>query len=128
LFFYFLIRLRELDRDELAKHRKEEARNSLEGYLYRVRDLLDAQNPETPFKKCSQEAERAAIAEKLEETISWLHDKGDLAETSQFYDKRNVIEYVLFPNFPFSPHDDVLGHWRARSSTDTRRLKRSRKR
>lgn len=87
-------RLRLVDYEEAAKQRKEEARNNLEGYLYRVRDLLDDSHQDTPFKKCSQESERKAIAEKVSETIAWLHDKGDLAETSQFWDKRNAVECV----------------------------------
>jgi len=53
----------------------------------------------TPFKQCSQESERKAIAQKVSETIAWLHDKGDLAETSQFWDKRNVIECDVIPCF-----------------------------
>jgi hypoxia up-regulated 1 len=77
---------------EAAKQRKEEARNSLESYLYRVRDLLDEENRDTPFKKCSQDSERKLIGEKLADLISWLHDKGDIAETSQFLDKRNALE------------------------------------
>ena len=32
-------RLLAIDRLEAGKHAREEARNSLEGYLYRVRDL-----------------------------------------------------------------------------------------
>jgi hypoxia up-regulated 1 len=85
-------RLRAIDREEAAQVRKEDARNTLEGYLYRVRDLLDESNPEHPFMKCSQKSERKEIGEKLEQTIAWLHEKGDIAETSQFYDKRNIIE------------------------------------
>jgi hypoxia up-regulated 1 len=65
--------------------------------LYRVRDLLDDDNQDTPFKKCSQESERKAIAEKVSESIAWLHDKGDLAETSQFWNKRNAIESLERP-------------------------------
>jgi len=90
-------KLRLVDYEESAKQRKEEARNSLEGYLYRVRDLLDDSHQNTPFKQCSQESERKAIAQKVSETIAWLHDKGDLAETSQFWDKRNVIEALERP-------------------------------
>lgn len=82
-----------MDFDESSKRRKEEARNNLEGYLYRVRDLLE-DDGETPFRKCSQESERKALAEKVSEGIMWLHDKGDLVETSQFWDKKNDIEYV----------------------------------
>ena len=62
-----------------------------------MRDLLDDDNPETPFKKCSQESERKGIARKLEESIVWLHDKGDYADTAQLLDKRNALEFV----FPF---------------------------
>jgi hypothetical protein len=87
-------RLREVERDEATKRRREEARNSLEGYLYRVRDLLSDPNSDTPFMKCSQEEERKSLSEKVEETMSWLHDRGDLAETSQLYDKRNAVEYA----------------------------------
>jgi len=90
-------RLRLVDYEEASKLRKEEARNNLEGYLYRVRDLLDDSHQDTPFKKCSQELERKDIAEKVSETIAWLHDKGDLAETSQFWDKRNAVESLERP-------------------------------
>ena len=74
--------------------RREEARNALEAYMYRMRDLLEDTNQDTPFRKCSQPEERKAITDKLAETMTWLHERGDLAETSQFYDKRNAIEWV----------------------------------
>ena len=60
--------------------------------MYRLRDLLDENNTETPFKKCSKPTEREAIAEKLDESFTWLHDRGDYAETSQFLDKRIALE------------------------------------
>ena len=88
----FVNRLRALDLEEAGKQRKEEARNTFESYLYRLRDLLDEENKGTPFKKCSQETERKSIAEKLEESFTWLHDKGDSADTAQFLDKRNALE------------------------------------
>ena len=78
--------------DENAKSKKEEARNTLEGYLYKLRDLLDEENTSTPFKICSQSSEREAIQKRMEETLSWLHDKGDIAETSQLLDKRITLE------------------------------------
>jgi len=87
--------LRAIDAEELTKTRREEARNTFESYLYRLRDLLDEDNRETPFKKCSRAGERNAIAEKLDESFAWLSDRGDLAETSQFLDKRIALEYVL---------------------------------
>lgn len=70
---------------------QEEARNTLEGYLYRVRDLLQEEG-ETPFRKCSKEGERSAMGEKLEETFAWLHDEGEDAETKEYIDRRAALE------------------------------------
>lgn len=78
--------------EEAAKNRREEARNSFESYLYRLRDLLNDDNKETPFMKCSQDGERREILEKLDESFQWLFDRGDLAETSQFLNKRIALE------------------------------------
>ncbi|KAJ7452165.1 Hsp70 protein-domain-containing protein [Mycena galericulata] len=116
-------RLRAIDLDEAAVARKEEARNTFEGYLYRLRDLLDEQNRDTPFKQCSQEAERQAIAAKLEESFAWLHEKGDVAETSQFLDKRNVLEtlerpivhrYQEIEAFPQALNNSQMWNWSTR--------------
>ncbi|KAJ7153570.1 Hsp70 protein-domain-containing protein [Mycena crocata] len=116
-------RLRAIDLDEAAVARKEEARNSFEGYLYRMRDLLDEENRDTPFKHCSQESERQAIAVKLDESFAWLHDKGDVAETSQFLDKRNALEtlerpivhrYQEIEAFPQALNNSQMWNWSAR--------------
>ncbi len=77
--------------------RREEARNSLEGYLYRVRDLLEEEG-ETPFRKCSKEAERDTMKEKLEETLSWLHEHGDDADTRDYISRRTALESVATSN------------------------------
>ena len=92
LFFCLVCRLRAIDTEEASKNRREEARNSFEGYLYRLRDLLDDDNKESPFIKCSQEAERREISENLNESFQWLLERGDLAETSQFLNKRIALE------------------------------------
>ena len=85
--------MREIDNIEGSKRRKEEARNNLESYLYKLRDLLDGES-ETPFRKCSQPGERSAIHEKLEETLSWMHDDADDADTAQLLDKLSSLECV----------------------------------
>ncbi|PPR02281.1 hypothetical protein CVT24_011619 [Panaeolus cyanescens] len=90
-------KLRAVDQEEAAKNRREEARNTFEGYLYRLRDLLNDEDAGTPFKKCSKEEERQAINEKLDESFQWLFDRGDLAETSQFLDKRIALETLERP-------------------------------
>lgn len=76
---------------EMSRQLREEAHNTLEGYLYKLRDLLD-DGPETPFMKCSQSSERQTLSHKLSETIAWLHDEGDTADTVQLWEKRSVLE------------------------------------
>jgi hypoxia up-regulated 1 len=74
------------------KTRREEARNTFESYLYRLRDLLDDENDDTPFKKCSKGVERGVLADRLDESFQWLFERGDQADTSQFLDKRIALE------------------------------------
>ncbi|RDB23436.1 Hypoxia up-regulated protein 1 [Hypsizygus marmoreus] len=116
-------RLRAIDIEEAAKNRKDEARNTFEGYLYRLRDLLDEENTETPFKKCSTESERKTITETLEDSFLWLHDKGDVAETSQFLDKRISLEalekpiihrYQEIEAFPQALNNSQMWNWSTR--------------
>lgn len=87
-------RLQALDGEEAGKRRREEARNSLEAYLYKLRDLLEDDSPESPFVKCSKDTERKRIAEKLKETSAWISDHGDDADTNELIAKRTTLEYV----------------------------------
>ena len=91
-------RLREIDNIEGSKRRTEEARNNLESYLYKLRDLL-GDGAETPFMKCSQPGERTAIQKKLEETLAWMHDDADNADMAQFLEKLSGLECVSFMTF-----------------------------
>ncbi|EMD35137.1 hypothetical protein CERSUDRAFT_116612 [Gelatoporia subvermispora B] len=115
-------RLLAVDNEEAAKRRREEARNTLEGYLYRVRDLLD-DTSETPFMKCSQEQERKAIQERLQETFSWLYEHGDDADTAQYLDKRSSLEVLERPiihryeeiqEFPRALNNSQMWNWHGR--------------
>jgi hypoxia up-regulated 1 len=116
-------RLRAIDAEESAKSRRAEARNSFESYLYRLRDFLNEDNKDTPFKKCSQPAEREEIQGKLEDSFSWLDDKGELAETSQFLDKRIALEtlekpiihrYQEIEAFPQALNNSQMWNWSTR--------------
>ncbi|KAF8999790.1 Hsp70 protein-domain-containing protein [Cyathus striatus] len=116
-------RLRAVDSEEAAKTRKEEARNTFESYLYRLRDLIDEDNQDAPFRKCSQASERQAIAEKLDDSFQWLFDRGDLAETSQFLDKRIALEtlerpiihrYQEIEAFPQALNNSQMWNWSTR--------------
>ncbi|KIJ60915.1 hypothetical protein HYDPIDRAFT_31793 [Hydnomerulius pinastri MD-312] len=80
-------RLRALDNKEASKQLREGAHSTLEGYLYKLRDLLDDRS-DTPFMKCSKPTERQVISQKLTETISWLHEEGEAADTTALWGKR----------------------------------------
>lgn len=82
-----------IDSKEASKVLREEAQNTLEAYLYKLRDLLE-DGPDSPFMKCSKPVERQAIEQKLAETISWLHEEGDTAETAELRVKRGALECV----------------------------------
>ncbi|KDQ55911.1 hypothetical protein JAAARDRAFT_36678 [Jaapia argillacea MUCL 33604] len=112
-----------VDNEEKAKQRKEEARNLLESYLYRVRDLLEEGGEQTPFMKCSKEEERRRIRQKLEETFGWLHDKADEAETWQLVEKRSTLEslerpivhrYKEIEEFPRALNNSQMWNWSTR--------------
>lgn len=99
-----IARLRAIDAAEAAVRAREEARNILEGYLYRMRDLLQ-EDGETPFRRCSKEAERQAMREKLEETFAWMHDHADDATTAELRERKAALEYVLAGNDHLSDAD-----------------------
>lgn len=115
-------RLRTLDNMEMSKQRREEAHNTLEGYLYKLRDLLN-DGPETPFTKCSQPSERQALSNKLSETIAWLHDEGDTADTVRLWEKRSLLEtlekpivhrYKEIESFPQALNNSQKWNWSTR--------------
>lgn len=80
-----------LDQAELAKRRREETRNVLETYLYRLRDLLDG-DPTAPFIVYSKDQERKQLSVLLEETFRWLSDSGESADVIQLLQKREALE------------------------------------
>lgn len=85
------LRLRAIDMKEASKLLREEAHNTLEAYLYKLRDLLE-DSPNSPFMKCSKPSERQTISHKLADTITWLHEEGETADTSELREKRGALE------------------------------------
>ena len=75
----------------MAKRRTEEARNHLEGYLYRLRDLLDGDSS-SPFMEYSKDSERKKLAELHEETLIWMNSEGDEADQITLWAKREALE------------------------------------
>ena len=72
-------RLLAIDRLEASKRARGEECNSLEGYLYRVRDLLEDGSTGSPFVKCPQEKEKKPTEKKPRESFNWLSVYDDVA-------------------------------------------------
>ncbi|KAI6118149.1 heat shock protein 70 family [Pisolithus sp. B1] len=115
-------RLRALDNMQVSKQFREEAFNTLEGYLYKLRDLLD-DGPETPFMKCSKPSEREAISRKVADTSAWLHSDGESADTSTLLGKRRALEslekpimhrYKEIEEFPEALNNSQKWNWSTR--------------
>ena len=83
-----------MEAEEVAIAAREEQRNILEGYLYKLRDLLDSDSQHT-FVKHSQESERRAIARQLKEVSNWFNTHEDEAQTRDFIEKRSSLEWVI---------------------------------
>lgn len=86
-------RLREIKAAETRKYQREEARNMLEAFIYRVRDLLE----NVDFGAASLEHERKLIQEKAEAANEWLWDEAEKATTKELKAKRTEIECVKRP-------------------------------
>lgn len=84
-----------MQRAERSKQQREESRNLLESYIYRLRDLLDG-NEEAPFTLFSKESEREKMADLLQTTSSWLHENGETADLLDFWSKREALEYAFY--------------------------------
>ncbi|EJU00266.1 actin-like ATPase domain-containing protein [Dacryopinax primogenitus] len=89
-------RLMALDAAEQTKRRREEERNQLESYIYKLRDVL-LSDAETVFIVYSSEAERAALRSVLEEVTGWMHEAAETAELVLLREKRAALEAAEQP-------------------------------
>ncbi|KAG8908730.1 lumenal Hsp70 protein [Tulasnella sp. 408] len=88
-------RLAEIAAREAAKAKREQAFNLLEGFLYRLRDLLE--DDSNPFHEFAQPDEQARLSDKLATTMSWLHDEGEEAAADVLLAKRAELENIEQP-------------------------------
>ena len=84
-----------MEAEEAAIAAREEQRNILEGYMYKLRDLLDSDSQHT-FVRHSQESERRAIARQLKDVSNWFNTHADEAQTKDFVEKRSSLECVIY--------------------------------
>ncbi|GAA6001699.1 uncharacterized protein JCM10292_004998 [Rhodotorula paludigena] len=89
-------RLREAKSALTRKLAREEARNLLEAYVYRVRDLVDGGSRESDaFVAASTESERRAVKELQAKTDEWLWEESEQAETKALREKKRELEKLV---------------------------------
>jgi len=89
-------RLADLVAGEVAKSRRDEAYNNLEGYLYRLRDLIDGHD-DTPFKEFVQPSELTRLSQGLDDTLRWLNHEAETADAELLREKRTHLEDIERP-------------------------------
>ncbi|GAA5888399.1 hypothetical protein JCM6882_008607 [Rhodosporidiobolus microsporus] len=89
-------RLRDAKTSLQRKIAREEARNVLEAYVYRVRDLLEGGSLESEaFVAASIDSERKAVKDLNEKTTEWLWDEGEQADTKTLKEKKKDLEKLV---------------------------------
>ncbi|KAH9061968.1 Hsp70 protein-domain-containing protein [Lactarius vividus] len=115
-------RLIQMEAEEAAIAAREEQRNILEGYMYKLRDLLDSDSQHT-FVKYSQDSERRAIGRQLKEVSNWFNTHADEAQTKDFVEKRTSLETLERPivhrvkeieEFPQALNTSQMWNWHTR--------------
>ncbi|KAG0170074.1 hypothetical protein DFQ28_002523 [Apophysomyces sp. BC1034] len=86
-------RIRELDTLDKKRRLREESRNALESFVYRIQDFLYDSTVET----VSTEDERTDLREQLSETSDWLYDEGEDAETSAYIERLKKLQLLEKP-------------------------------
>jgi hypoxia up-regulated 1 len=81
-----------MDNSDLQRRTREEARNNLESFVYRVRDFLQNE----VVLQVSTESQRAELSSKLSETSDWLYGEGEEAQTVEFKTRLNNLKFVKF--------------------------------
>lgn len=77
---------------EKAKSAREEARNLLEGYLYRLKAYLDPESEHKALHEFSTSSEKAALTQGLESAFEWLNEHAEGAAEKELRSKRTTLE------------------------------------
>lgn len=77
---------------ERRRHNREEARNLLEGYLYRLQGLLNPESENKAMEEYAKPEERDALNKAMKEAFEWLADHAESAEEAVLRKKRTDIE------------------------------------
>ncbi|KAM0428647.1 hypothetical protein ACHAPT_007011 [Fusarium lateritium] len=86
-------RLKAFAASDKARLQREEALNQLEGYTYKIRDLLESE----AFVAAATEEEKTKLAELSSETSEWLYDDGADAAKDVLKAKLKVLQDRVAP-------------------------------
>ncbi|KAI1136560.1 actin-like ATPase domain-containing protein [Hypoxylon sp. FL0543] len=86
-------RIKAFEASDKSRRLREEALNQLEGYTYKVRDLLDTE----AFVAASTPEERATLEKKASEISEWLYDDGADAPRDELKARLKALKDLVSP-------------------------------
>lgn len=86
-------RLKAFEQSDKARRQRSEALNELEGFTYKVRDLLDNEK----FIAASTETERKSLEEKSSAASDWLYEDGADATKDELKKKLKELQDIVTP-------------------------------
>ncbi|KAI0124857.1 stress protein [Xylariales sp. AK1849] len=86
-------RIKAFEASDKARRSREETLNQLEGFTYRVRDLLDSES----FVAASTDKERATLEKKANDASEWLYDDGADASRDELRSRLKVLKDLVSP-------------------------------
>lgn len=86
-------RLKAFEQSDKARRQREEALNQLEGFTYKVRDLLESET----FIAASTETERTTLEEKSRAASDWLYEGGADASKDELRSKLKELQDIAVP-------------------------------
>lgn len=86
-------RLKAFEQSDKARRQREEALNQLEGFTYKVRDLLESET----FIAASTETERKTLEEKSSAASDWLYEDGTDASKDELKGKLKELQDIVIP-------------------------------
>ncbi|CAO3677928.1 unnamed protein product [Umbelopsis vinacea] len=86
-------RMASLDEKDAKRRAREEARNHLEAFVYRIQDFLYDEVVEL----VSTEKERETLREQLSAASDWLYEEGEYADTADYIERLRKLQLLERP-------------------------------
>ncbi|KAH8195956.1 hypothetical protein TruAng_009876 [Truncatella angustata] len=86
-------RIKAFENSDKGRRAREEALNQLEGFTYKIRELLDAES----FIAASTEDERASLEQKASAVSDWLYEDGSDAPRDELKARLKELKDIVTP-------------------------------